>query len=482
MSMKMSILSERNARPDNIPKLGGKIRPGIKVLTTAARGNSTAVSIYNEGVAKRLKFSEIEKQIKAAVDIKNPMYPRNTPYFSLAASDFGMPEIADRIMHLYGEVRDGDPNRRLYRFPVVFHSDDLNEVYPNGFKSYGAEPHYESHYADDGQRLCRYLPKITPETMKEQKAARMKRMPRREKVVRGACNPATCQEFGQGLCKFRGRLQFYIPGAPTGLLGMETSSEYAAEAIFGELAEIVRKFGGIPRFNPNKIGSPIFYIAKVQQQRSYVDEDGVKQTGQQWVPVLQADIDLGTLMLTSAAPQISEAPIAWLNPPKSKTEALAMSSEAETKHSVDADGVVTDVKNEEQKQEAKSPDDLMEILQSLMVQFDLSDEDVADYFDSKMGDTWQDDALLLQQGIDQLNKLAIPGGKAAKHFVEIAAMTIRHKIDQKLYGKYTVQKYGKGFTSNPSLLHAAHHELTALIESPVETIHEYLNAELCSVV
>ena len=98
MKPTISILSERVNREDRITRLSGKIRPGIMVLTKAAQKNEKAVEIYRDGVAKRLKYSEIEKQISDETGLAHPMYPRNTEYFSVAASDFGMPEIAEKIL------------------------------------------------------------------------------------------------------------------------------------------------------------------------------------------------------------------------------------------------------------------------------------------------------------------------------------------------------------------------------------------------
>lgn len=249
----MSILSERSAGGEHIIKLGGRIRPGIKVLTRSAQSNKRAQQIYNEGVLRRLKFSEIEKQIKLETGIENPMYPKNTPYFNVAASDFGMPEIATEIIEKWGEMRGDDTEKHLYRFPIVFHSDNLFDIYPNQLKRYGGLPNFESHYGEDNVRYCRYLPLVTQEMLAQQKAQRIKRPPRRTMVIRHKCEPNTCEEFLAGQCRFRGELRFYIPNIPTtGLLGMSTTSQYAAETIWGDLERIYHMFGFIPRSNPNK--------------------------------------------------------------------------------------------------------------------------------------------------------------------------------------------------------------------------------------
>lgn len=214
---------------------------------------------------------------------------------------------------------DPDGVKRLYRFPVVFHSDDLEEIYPNSMQCYGAKINYESHYGEDGVRYCRYLPIVDAEKIKEQRAARVKKVPRREKVIRGVCNPRACQEYGLGQCKFRGTLHFYIPGtATTGLLAMVIGSEDAALQIWESLERIKEMLGTIPRSNPNNPSAHVFYISKVEVETSYYDDNGERKKGKQWMPQLAADIDIGKLLQigykqekVAVLPQ-QEPPANWL--------------------------------------------------------------------------------------------------------------------------------------------------------------------------
>jgi hypothetical protein len=485
--IKMSILSQRAAKGDQVIKLGGKIRPGIKVLTNKAKENPKIVAIYEQGVARRMKFTEIEKQIKDATGMDNPMYPKNTPHFNVAASDFGMPEIASLIVEKYGEIREGDVKKQLYRFPVVFHSDDLNEIYPNEFKRYGGEPNYESHYGDDGKRYCRYLPEVTSQMLAEQKASRIKRPPRREKVIRGECEPNFCPEFLSGQCKFRGRLHFYIPGIPTtGLLAIETTSEYAAEAIYADLDRIYHAFGGIPRSNPNNPGAHIFFITKVQEQRTYFDEQGKKKMGLQWVPKLQADIDMGALLSNSMTPLLgaTTAPVAWLAKPKGMSEAILLAS-PETNNVIEK--ISTTVGEEKTASIAATPDttenkteqvDPMDELEVLIDSLGVEDNVVAAYFDIKLGAGWEVSATKIIEGNILLRGLAKSGGDCPKMLIQITMKSTALKLEQKSYLKYLSKKHGKGFTGNEATLSEIINELDTLLPTGVEMAQSYIDAQL----
>lgn len=452
--MKFSVLSTRAANTDQQIRLGGKIRAGIKVLTRAAQGNPKAVSIYEEGVEKRLKFTDIEKRIKEATGIANSMFPRNTPYFNVAASDFGMPEIAALIVETHGEFRsEHSDKKQLYRFPVVFHSDDLNEVYPNQFKRHGFEPHYESHYGEDGERYCRYLPTVSDEQAAEMRARRIKKVPRREKVVRGRCDPGSCNEFGQGQCKFRGRLLFYVPGIPTtGMLGMETSSEYAAEGIWSDLERIRDALGTIPRFNPNKPGAPIFWITKSLEPRTYFDEGGKKQSGFQWVPKLQADIDIGALLSSGKVMALPSAqtPVAWLSQPKGMPDAVLLPPAEATPIQAAAAG----------------PADLNDELEKLIDEMGLDQDLVMQYFDIKIAQSWENDTAHVATAIKMLDPLKRLGNECAAKLIGLSVRVSKIGIDARDFNAYAFARYGKGYTSKIDVLGRIEAEIVELAKLP----------------
>jgi len=455
--MRMSILSDRSANSGNQIKLGGKIRPGIKVLTREASSNPKARDIYNRGVEARLKFSEIEKEIRDKTGIAPSMYPRNTAFFNVASSDFGMPEIAGLIIDTYGEIREEHSAlKQLYRFPVVFHSDDLSDIYPNQLKRYGGEPGYESHYGEDGQRYCRYLPEVTAEQLAEQRSRRHKRAPRREHVLRGKCDPGSCNEFLQGQCRFRGRLHFYIPGIPsTGLLGMETTSEYAAENIWSDLERIHQALGGIPRSNPNKPGAPIFWITKVLEQRTYFDERGKKQIGYQWVPKLQADIDIGSLLTKGVVPQLamSSTPVAWLAAPKGMPNAQMLgASGAELmsgEPNVAGRQATTQGQSPLSVDQSLSPSDQLE---RLIDEMGLEHDEVGRYLDLKLGFEWLNDDEQVSRGVAILRDLSRVGASCAVLLIRLSVKSSDWGISHEDFVGYACKKYGKGFTSKQQVL------------------------------
>jgi hypothetical protein len=486
MNMKVSILSQRAAGRDQQIKAGGKIRPGIKVLTNAAKANAKAVDLYNQGVLNRLKFSEIEKQIVEACNIKNPMYPRNTPYYNVAASDFGMPELAAMIVEKYGEVRHGDSEKRLYRFPVVFHSGDVGDIYPNQFRRYGGEPGYESHYGEDGKRYCRYLPEVTKEMVAEQQARRIKRPPRRDKVIRGECEPRSCPEFLQGQCKFRGTLHFYIPGVPTtGLMVMETTSEYAAEAIWSDLDRIQQALGHIPRTNPNNPGKPIFWITKVQEIRTYFDENGQKKSGVQWVPKLQADIDMGSLLSSGAnlALQHKPSPVAWLAAPKAMPEASILVPTAPVDMppidipSTPAAVASSSVAPTQHQATAAAGDPVEAVLQKLDM-LGLEHEETVPYFDLKFGEGWEDRTESLAAVLKQLDDFSKVGGACARLLIEMTLLAHQIDVPPQDFMRYATGRHGRGITGNETVLNQVVTELRELAKSGPQFAKSYIYDEL----
>src|ERR1700674_300408 len=77
----------------------GKIRAGIMVLTKAAANNASAKEIYERGVKANLPFEDIERQINAAVpELRNPLTPKNVPWFTVRPADFPNPESSRQIM------------------------------------------------------------------------------------------------------------------------------------------------------------------------------------------------------------------------------------------------------------------------------------------------------------------------------------------------------------------------------------------------
>jgi hypothetical protein len=288
------------------------------------------MALYQKVMDGEKTFKEAEA-ILLDEGIRYPFVPKNPRDFRLSAPDIeGGQLVVNRIMELYGtdETVGEKVVRKLYRFPVVF--PDAPGGVEGFFKSEFSVPvgalRYHSVYSDAGERSCIYLKPVNAD---EQKQAKRKKWLRREPTIRGKCDPSVCPEFASGACRFRGDLQFFIPGV-TGVVpfSMPTGSQYAAEDIFLRLEDIHEKCRGqIPRFDPH--GNPVFYITKALKQRTYFDEHGVEKRGLQWVPVLESSIDMSKLMqieeqrrMQLAAPQAAPTNVAlpsgWLPAPASE--------------------------------------------------------------------------------------------------------------------------------------------------------------------
>lgn len=342
-----SFLSEMVAKQPSF-SLSGKIRAGIKVPTKAVQENPAAMAVVERVQRGEISFQAAASEIHRRFGIRNPFFPRNTPFFSAHPWDLESGAVAaKKMLDLYGEVRNGDPHPRLYRFPVVFpdiHKGGIDAALGSGLAVRGGGPqtiHYQSRYGDDGVRRCVYLPPIVAS-----KDATRKQFARREFVVRGVCEPDICPQFASGECTFAGTLRFYIPGMPgAGVYAMDTGSTIAASEIYLRLTSLLEECGYLPNFTPD--GRPVFWLTKALKPRSHVDpRSGELKKVEQWVPVLETEIDLTKIRMLreqkrtmlsapTSAPANAGAPAAWMmSPDNDEDEAF------ESNSCVDADGVI----------------------------------------------------------------------------------------------------------------------------------------------
>ncbi|VVE16075.1 MULTISPECIES: hypothetical protein [Pandoraea] len=419
-----SILSERTTTNYGGPRASGKIRCGTKVLTRTAQENATAVQIYQDGIAQQRRASVIEKDITAKTGIKNPMYPVNTQAFNLSVDDFVMSVLPNAILDLYGEDVDG--KRELRRFPVFFHSNDLFDFFPHRFESNKGEDRYHSAFNDRGERVCERLPGLDAKKVVEQRQAGVKRLPPRDWEVRGLCEPRVCKQFQSGLCQFRGQLKFYIPGVVgLGIVEMETSSEYAAENIWSTLDQIRSTLGHIPTFNPNAPGKPVFWITKVQEERSYFDGDGKRKTGLQWVPRIVPAIDIASMLQIGRNPVGNVAPVAWLaQAPADEAEAAA----APTQEAgvIDAEHVTGNRARATQLRAA-----VEDVFRSGGCDKALA----LRYLDHKYGVGWDMQEDLLTKAVEGITQLARYGANADA-YLESRLLTADYRIPPELFAQY----------------------------------------------
>lgn len=284
--------------------VGGTIRSGIMVPTREAAKNVALVEAYQTGVDAGDSFKSLNDRLKKDFNLqKNPLTPRNAPYFSVRPDDFAMPEIAGRILDLYGE--DRGEGQHLYRFPVVFPVDQRLSVIPHQFAAYTAsERRYWSEYGADGTRYCMMKAPV-------ERDPRARRAPKvwggRASILRpdngGTCEPNKCAEYQSGMCALTGRFVFYVPGIPgVKAIQLKTRSIYSLRAALEQLSLVGFIRGG--RISGLHDGQPLFWITKREEEVSMLDQDGKPKRVKQYLIALESSIDMTAMM--SSAPQLEQ--------------------------------------------------------------------------------------------------------------------------------------------------------------------------------
>ena len=290
-----SVLGETQAR---IP-IGGKIRAGIKRLTSTAAKHPKAASIYADGVAAGEPWDKIEKNLREQCNFdKSPLTPQNVPYFTVRRSDFSVPEMADRILELYGEDR-GD-GVRLYRLPIILPLDTWLANMPHGLKEFSrAELIHWSEYGGDGGRYCytRGNVEVDPRNRRAKKV-----FGGRPVILRpengGQCSPEVCPEYQAGKCKLSGGLVFYVPGiSGSSAIQLPTTSFYSLSQWRQQMEMVGFLRGRLSGLGQD--GKPVFWLSKKQQEISMIDpETGRPKRVTQFLVNLEADIDMSRLFLS----------------------------------------------------------------------------------------------------------------------------------------------------------------------------------------
>ncbi|RXV64528.1 hypothetical protein D1006_40120 [Burkholderia stabilis] len=283
-----SVVEERAMRPPVI----GKIRPGIKVLTSAARGNPDAVALYEAMVAAGDSFETIGKAIESRCRLRNALAPRNTDYFTCRRSDFNNPAVADEILRLYGE--DRGQGVRLYRFPVLFAFNDWMQNIPNEMAAWGTSGRkYFSEYGHDGLRYCKTYAKVERDP-RAQRAFR--HFGGRDVIFRqddaipdGICNPEQCPQYQGRQCNLGAHFIFAIPDIKgLGLIELPTNSIYVLQKAYAAMKTVQLARG--------KLTGTKFWISKREFDITRINEAGDAVRQMQMLTVLDADIDIGALL------------------------------------------------------------------------------------------------------------------------------------------------------------------------------------------
>lgn len=289
-----TVLGQGKAR---IPT-GGKIRAGIQVLTTKAAALPQARELYEQGVAAGQSFDQIERAIVAALPtLKHPLVPRNVPWFTVRGQDFPNPALAQQILDTYGE--DRGEGRRLYRFPVVFPSDQWQTVMPHELAAWGThEKHYWSEYVADGRtRMCMCHAPV-PMQPSGKRALRLfggrKTVPRAENG--GRCDPENCAEYQARQCNLSGRFLFFIPGIRSiSAFELHTNSFYAMNAAIQKFETIAFMRGGRISGFLDRERTP-FWFSKRLMEVAHIDEQGQAVRVPQWIIELEAPVDVTALL------------------------------------------------------------------------------------------------------------------------------------------------------------------------------------------
>ncbi|WP_028215108.1 hypothetical protein [Paraburkholderia mimosarum] len=283
-----SIVEERLPRAPVI----GRIRPGIKVLTSAARQNEQAVKLYEQLVTAGESFEKVGEEIERRCRLKNALAPRNVPYFTCRRSDFTNPDVADEILRLYGEDR-GD-GVKLYRFPVTFAFNDWMANIPNEMATWGTNGRkFFSEYGADGTRFCKLY-------AKPERDPRAQRSPRnfgpRAAVLRhddaipdGVCNPQQCPQYQARQCNLSARFIFAVPEIKgLGLIELPTNSIYVLQKAYSAMQTVALARG--------RLTGTRFWISKREFEITRINEQGEAVRQAQMLTVLDADIDISALL------------------------------------------------------------------------------------------------------------------------------------------------------------------------------------------
>ena len=279
--------------------IGGRIRAGIKVLTKKAEEVAEARAIYGAGVAAGKAFDTIEREIaQRCPNLKNPLTPKNVPYFTVRGEDFPNPELARLIMDMYAEDR-GEGGKRLYRFPVVFPADAWQNVMPHELVTWTAsERRYWSEYSEDG--LTRYCKTHEAVPVDGNGRRTIRIFGGRKTVLReenaGLCDPESCPEYQAKKCNLTGRFIFFIPGIKSiSAFDLQTNSFYAMQAAIEKFTTIGFMRGGrISGFLDGQ-RTP-FYISKRLVEVSRIDDEGRPSRVAQWLIELEAPVDVTSLL------------------------------------------------------------------------------------------------------------------------------------------------------------------------------------------
>lgn len=290
-SSRPSTFATLASAPRKSLSVGGKIRGGIMVLTATAKKNPKAVEIYENGVKAGLRFRDIGYAIEKNAGLKNALVPKNMPYFFVRGGDFHDPSVADKILELYADKKDG----KLYRFPVVFVSDNPSQVMPEGLAVWtGSEKKYWQEVDIHGVAHCKT--RVMPKT--EGGAVPIRLYRGRDIINRpengGLCKPLECREYQSRACNNDGALVFHIKGVSSVRpFVIPTKSFYSRQDISDVLTKVANIKGTVTGQVHN--GGYFWLSKKTREVTQVIDGKAVKSM--QHLISLDADVDVGQMVI-----------------------------------------------------------------------------------------------------------------------------------------------------------------------------------------
>lgn len=272
---------------------GGIVRPGVMVLRKEGITEEDRKK-FAEMCAAEAKWDDIDKALGPVtaperLKGKSKLVPLNVDFFTINKRDCLNPDNAALTMEKYAD-RDG----KLRSIPVWFPINDWWELIPHSLTSFGKTQgiKHKSSFVPvkdslgrvtEVKRVCE-----TPEHVE-----RGRRIFGGRSWTQKDCDPDNCQEYQDGNCKLRGRIQFMIPGLCGGdMWVIPTTSFYSLSAIKQTLTRVYEVTNGRIA-NIIYRGNTIFTLRKRLATVPTIDYDtGEPKLRKQYLINLDLNIDL----------------------------------------------------------------------------------------------------------------------------------------------------------------------------------------------
>ncbi len=272
---------------------GGIVRPGVMVLRKEGVTEEDKKK-FADMCGTGAKWDDIDKALGPVtaperLKGKSKLVPLNVDFFTVNKRDCLNPDNANLVMEKYADA-DG----KLRSIPVWFPINEWWELIPHSLTSFGKTrgiKHKSSFIpvkdslgrVTEVKRICE-----TPEHVE-----RGKRIFGGRSWGQKDCDPENCEEYQDGSCKLRGRIQFMVPGlCGSDMWVIPTTSFYSLSAIKQTLNRVYEVTGGRIA-NIIYKGETIFTLRKRLATVPTIDyETGEPKLRKQYLINLDLNIDL----------------------------------------------------------------------------------------------------------------------------------------------------------------------------------------------